>query len=234
MKSRPASLVVALSLAYLLVAFDPASAQTVVDQRVWTTLSVQGRFGPESPWRWSADTLVRFRDVASTLDTGGERVVITRDLTSRSSVGAGYSIAGPFPEGRGGDTAPEHRLIQQYAWASRGDRRTLSFRTRVEQRFVDGNSGTMIRVREQVRTSQPISDDGRVQVVIWEEVFFYVNSTDRAARGFDANRAFAGVRWSLWPRLGLEVGYMNLFSNGQHGARDRMSHVLSTGLALAL
>jgi len=232
MDIRPASLV-ALAAACLLGWSDVASAQTVVDERVWTTVSLQGRFGPESPWRWSADTLVRFRDGASTLDSAGERVVITREVTSRSSIGVGYGPAAAFPDGRGGGAVGEHRIIQQYTWTSRGAPMRLSFRTRVEQRVIDGNSGPMIRVREQVRASRPIGDGSRLQVAVWDEVFFYMNSTDRASRGFDANRAFGGVRWSFSPRLGLEIGYMNLFLNGQGETRDRMSHVLSTGLSLS-
>lgn len=229
--SRPAPLPwVAIAATITLLVARPALAQTVVDDRVWTTISTQGRIGRGSPWQWSADTLIRFRDGMRTLDSAGERVLLSRSITRHSSLGGGYGFTSAFPNED--DAALEHRFIEQYAWSNRWGRSTLSLRTRLEQRLVEGNDGTMMRVREQVRMTRAVGTNTAWSLVLWDECFVYANTTNKARRGFDANRAFAGLRHAVAANASLEAGYMGLFVNGQNGGRDRYSHVASATLAL--
>jgi hypothetical protein len=212
--------------------YAPAAlAQTVVDTRLWTTIGAQGRMGSTSPWQWSADTLVRLRDGVRTLDVAGERVMLSRGLTKRSSVGAGYGFTTTFPDED--DAVREHRFIEQYAWSTRWRRSTLSFRTRLEQRLIEGNDRTMIRIREQVRITRPVATKLALTLVVWDEYFAYANTTSRARRGFDSNRAFAGLRHAIASNATLEIGYLNLFIRGQRGSRDRLSHIGSATVGLA-
>jgi len=49
---------------------DPAAAQdTITDERVWFTLNLQERGSPDSPWRWTFETILRSRDGVDDLDT---------------------------------------------------------------------------------------------------------------------------------------------------------------------
>src|SRR5262245_54894772 len=79
----------ALSVLALMVGV-PAAAQTDSELRVWTAVSVRGQVSADSPWRWTADSLVRTRGGAGSIDFLGEWVSVSRDLTRRSSVGVGY------------------------------------------------------------------------------------------------------------------------------------------------
>jgi hypothetical protein len=205
----------------------PARSQTVTDNRVWTALALQGRIATESPWRWSTDVLFRMRDGASTRDFIAGRVIIGRDLTRRSSAGLGYAYGAGFLNG--GGTFDEHRFVQQYVWSAPVTVGALSLRSRLEERLIEGNSGVQLRARQQVRLSRDLVATGRLQVVLSEEAFVNANSTSRAARGFESNRVFAGVRQMMTARTGVEVGYLNLYARSR-SAPSRRSHVLSVAI----
>ena len=225
------SAAVRLAVVVLLLALGlaaPASSQTVTDERVWTGFTAQGRLGAGSPWRWSSDSLIRARDGVHTLDFLAERVLISRDLTRGSSAGIGYAYGAGFLAS--GGTQGEHRFLQQYMWNGGG--RTLSLRSRVEERFIEGNDGVLLRARQQVRVNWPLSAAGQLQFVASEEVFFDANSTARASRGLDSNRVFAGVRQAVTSRSAVEMGYLNLYTRIRSGP-NRRSHVLSAILAVS-
>ena len=131
-----------LLMALMSLGVRPAMAQTTTDEGVWASVSMQGKVSADSAWRWSADTLVRSRDGAGTLDFLAGGLTLTRDVTRRTSVGAGYLFAAGFA-----DSGPlfEHRFLQQLAWKT-GGRTVVSFKTRFEERFVIGRNA-MLRVR---------------------------------------------------------------------------------------
>jgi hypothetical protein len=207
-------LVIAIGLA------APAVGQTVTDERIWTAFTAQGHLS--SPWRWTSDALVRSRDGARTLDFVAERVLVSRDLTRNSSAGIGYAYGAGFPDE--GSSVREHRLVQQYVWS--GWARTLSLKSRVEERFIDGNNGMLVRVRQQVRACLPVGNGGRLEIVASEEVLVHANSTARSLSGFDSNRVFAGIRRAVTTRGNVEIGYGNLYTH-LGPRRHRRSHVLS-------
>jgi hypothetical protein len=210
-----------------LAAAAPAAAHAGAGQRVWTTVSVQGRAGRASPWRWRADSLARTRDGAGTLDLLAQRVMLTRDLTRRSAVGFGYLYGASFPAA---GPLSERRLVQQYAWTGGSDWR-VSLRSRLEERFVTGHGAVRLRVRQQVRVSWPLTRT--LRGVVSEELLVQANSTGRTPRGFDSNIAFLGVGRRLSPRTWLELGYVNVLARGAAGS-NRLGHVVSATLVVSL
>jgi Protein of unknown function (DUF2490). len=214
----------------LLVALGavPAAAQTEAEPRVWMEVSVQGRMGPDSSWRWAADSLVRTRNGASTIDFMGEWVSANRDLTERSAVGMGYAFVAGFP-----DTGflREHRFVQQYRW--RDSQGRVSFRTQLEERFVSGDNAMAVRVRERFRATWPLAARGTLRAVVSEEVLVNVNSTARTHRGFDSNQLFVGIGHKVTAKSGVEIGYLNVYSPGA-SRRTRHSHVMSVTLVVSL
>src|SRR5690349_6592949 len=86
-----------LFLCILLGVAVDARAQTVVDERVWFTVSLQETGTPTSPWRWSLESFVRSREGVSEVDVVGIRPTLIYALTSRSSVGVGYAFTPSFP-----------------------------------------------------------------------------------------------------------------------------------------
>jgi len=223
--------VLVLTAASLVLAAAPAAdAQTVSDSRVWTGFVGQGRFSDASPWRWSFDTMIRTREGASTVDSVTGRVVISRQITGRSTVGAGYAYGTFFLDD--GGTFDEHRFVQQFVWTRTAGVVGLSFRTRLEERLIEGNSGALVRARQHVRVTRSLIADGRLQLVASEELFLYANSTTRASSGFDSNRVFAGVRRAVTARTGVEIGYLNIYARIASSAYRR-SHVLSATVQAA-
>lgn len=208
----------------------PASAQTETEPRLWTAVSVQGRVGSDSPWQWAADSLVRTRNGAGTLDFMAEWLTVSRDVTRRASVGIGYAYGAGFP-----DSGPvrEHRFVQQYTWNARVARSVVSFRTRVEERFLSGHDAMLIRMRQQVRATWPLAAKNTLRGVVSGEVCVRANSTVRAARGFDSSRVFVGIGRKVTERNRIEVGYVNVYSPGA-SSRKQSSHVLSATLVVSM
>jgi hypothetical protein len=205
-----------------LAAASQAMAQTT-DEGVWTALSMRGRVKADSSWRWAADALARSRDGVATLDFLGAGITLIRDITSRTSVGASYLYAVGFPI-----SGPlfEHRFVQQLAWKI-GGRRVVSFKTRVEERFVTGRNA-MVRVRQQARVVWPLVLRGRLLAIVSEELL--MQSDARAlAFGLDSNRLFAGIGRRLTPRSAVEAGYLNVYS--RHGASSQRRHVMSIAVS---
>jgi len=205
----------------------PAVAQTDIDRRVWTAVSVQGQIGKE--WRWASDSLVRATDRASGLDIVGERVTVMRTITPRSSAGLGYAWAGGVFHGR---FLQEHRFVEQYTWGTQG-RVRVSFRSRLEESFLTGDDAMRLRVRQRARVVWPLVMKGRLQAVASEEVFLQSNATTPVPRDMDSNEAFVGVAQRLTARSGLEIGYVSVYSKDGYRGHHR-SHVLSAILGVSL
>lgn len=205
----------------------PASAQTVTDGRVWTTVSLQGRPVQDAPWRWASDLVFRSRDGLDALDVFTGRIMALYDLTPATSLGGGYVLANSYPAGAGITT--EHRVFQQLQWQGRAGASSVALRTRLEQRSVEGNSGWAVRLRQLFRVSQPLGAT-RFSLVGTDELFVHANATTRYARGVEQNRAFVGIGLRLVPSTRLEAGYLNQFTVGR-GVPNRMNHVLSLTLS---
>jgi len=207
-------------------------AQTLTDERVWFSLPVQGPIGSDhSPWRWSMDLVLRSRDGLDELDTATVRPAGFYNLSSRASVGGGYALVTAFPAV--GEALTEHRLFGHFTWNQPGAFGTLSLRTRLENRSIETNDGSIGRFRQQVRFSHPISKGGRLAIVGADEILVHLNDTSRLAKGVEQNRAFAGISHALTPSTRLEVGYLNQYYPGHRGANPRMNHVLSTSVGLS-
>jgi hypothetical protein len=205
----------------------PAAAQTDIDRRVWTAVSIQGQVG--SDWRWESYSLARATDGAGALDIIGERVTVTRNLTPRSSAGFGYAWAGGVFHGR---FLQEHRFGEQYTWSGTG-RVRVSLRSRLEECLLTGDEAMRLRARQRVRVVWPLIAKARLQGVASEELFLQSSDTERLPRHMDSNEAFVGVARRLTTRSGLEIGYMSLYSKDGYRGHHR-SHVLSAIFGVSL
>jgi hypothetical protein len=216
----------------LLVWAADAQAQTVTDERVWFNTTFQARGpAPDSPWRWAFEAYARSREGINELELAGIRPTVMYALGAHSSIGGGFAYVTSFPSG--GGTLIEHRYFGHFGWTSAAAGGTLTLRTRVEARMLEGNSGAQGRVREQVRYSRPIRVGSRVSWVTYDELLVHLNNTSRNARGIDQNRLFGGVGFAATPALRIDAGYVNQYYPGHRGAPDRMNHVLSGTLVVS-
>ena len=210
--------------------FDvPIFAQVITDERLWANVSVQERSGTESPWRWSGEFVLRTRDGVDDLDVLVGRGIIGYDVTDRSSGWVGFAVIPSFPVS--GGTVLEKRLFQQYLWSGRGLGGSVTLRTRLEQRWTEGNTGLAWRVRQQVRYSRPFAPRSRFSWVGTEEIIVHANETARYDRGLDQNRAFGGISRTISEQVRIEIGYLNQYSHSVIGP-DRMNHILSVGTTM--
>jgi hypothetical protein len=222
----------ALSLLLLLLpgTAAPAAAQTITDGRAWLTVTVQGRPGPESPWRWSLDAIARSREGVGELDVTTVRPMLIYAASTRTSVGGGYALVSSYRTS--GGVATEHRVFGLIGWTAPAAGGTLSMRVRFEDRMIESNSGMVWRLRPQARFSHPIRPGSRVALVGSDELSVHLNTTTRYPRGIDQNRGFAGLSTAWSPHLRTEIGYLNQFLPG-HGAASRMNHIVSTTITAA-
>ena len=218
----------AMAMLMALGAEAPAAAQPDTEPRIWTNVQTQGRIATGSSWRWISDSIVRTREGAGTLDFVAERVVVTRQLTSHSGIGVGYAYGAGFPDA---GSVREHRFDQQYAWSG-GVRPRISFRSRIEERFITGQDAMSLRARQQVRVTWPLVTRNGLHGVASNELFVQASSARPASWGFDSNQLFVGVARTLSPRQTFEVGYMNVRAHTAGG--NRTSHVMSITLLVAL
>ena len=205
-----------------------ATAQTVTDERVWWNVTVQEKAGTKSPWRWYFELQGRTRDGVDALDQLLVRPAVGYDLTNRSSLWAGYGYTPGFPAS--GGTLTENRAWQQYLWNGSFAAGQVAWRSRLEERSIEGNDTLALRFRQQVRFTRTLKP-GRVTAILWDEVFVHLNSTPRTAGGFDQNRVFGGIGVTINPSARVEAGYMNQFINPLSGP-NRSHHILSGVLNL--
>lgn len=208
-----------------------AHAQTVTDERVWFLLPVQGRLGPStSDWRWSMETIMRSRDGLDELDTVTLRPSVTCNVTSRASVGGGYALVTGFPPA--GGTLTEHRIHGQFVWTQPGTSGTWTLRTRIEDRWIETNSGPIGRLRQLVRFSRPFRRGSSWSLVGSDELAVHLNDTSRVASGVEQNRVFAGISNAITTAVRIEIGYQNQYYPGHRGLNSRMNHILSSALGI--
>jgi hypothetical protein len=161
----------------------------------------------------------------------GLRPTLIYAVTPHFSVGGGYAFV-PLYAVTGG-TFIENRFYGQVGWTTAAAGGTLAFRTRMETRFVESNSGPAGRFRQQVRYTHVFRKGSRMSWSAYDELFVHTNTTTRAARGVDSNRIYGGVAIAMPHALRAELGYLHQFSPGHRGSPDRRYHILSSALTVS-
>ena len=135
---------------------------------------------------------------------------------------AGYAAVGSFSP----EVSWEHRAWQQVQHEANFGGVIVINRSRFEERVLPNSSEVGLRIRHMLRAVIPV-DDRRVWAVVFsDEIFFNLNSpASNVQAGFDQNRAFAGISWTITPNIRIEGGYMNNFVNRPDPNSDRMNHI---------
>jgi hypothetical protein len=128
-----------------------------------------------------------------------------------ASVGWAFVRTYPYGDLPVAEAFDEHRIWEQVLFKHTWLDLEWQHRLRLEQRWIEENSGTNWRgenrIRYLLRTTIPVTQDKKVYVVLWDELFFnFGGNVD--ANEFDQNRAFIGIGWKLSDSLRLEAGFM--------------------------
>jgi len=152
------------------------------------------------------------------------RVALGYSLTQRATIWVGYTwvpnqTAGkPFISQQ--DVWPGFRYILPTEYG------TVVFRTLLESNFIRGND-VRFHPRQMVRFAHPFDFEPRFSLVVWDEVFFRVNTTQYGGRaGYDQNRAFGGVGWTFNPNVTVELGYLNHDVDDANHINNTMHHII--------
>lgn len=226
----------AIILASCLILSGPSAvlAENSHDSGLWLMIAAQGAVDRDSPrlerLRWWFDGHARFFDDSDGYGQSIVRPGLGYAITESSTLWAGYGWIRTSPPN--GDEVDEHRIWQQWTTSARIFNAAFSWRSRLEQRFVEGDGDVGWRFRQFAKLSQPIGFDQRLRLVGYDEIFLAMNDTDWGARsGFDQNRLFAGLGWQWTRGQTFEVGYLNQFIK-RRGRDDLMNHVLSLNLLM--
>lgn len=195
-----------LALAGLALASAGAARAAEEDTQAWAVVNATGALNDKMVL--TVDSQARFTNNASRLGQLIVRPSVGWRLDSTTTASLGYAYIRSTPKGR--PTTHEHRVWEQMSYRLLGDGKgvTLTGRTRLEQRHVEGRDGTGWRVRQQVRVTGPLKDG--VRGVAWTEPFVGFNQTSWGQRdGLHLWRSFAGVSVPISKTVTLEPGYLH-------------------------
>jgi Protein of unknown function (DUF2490) len=222
-KTIPRGLIAAL----VIFTTTAARAETDDDNRIWLNLNAQGKL-PIEGINWFAELQPRWHNNGRELDQLLLRPAIFYKLSERSSLWLGYANAQTRTTRSG--TTEEYRIWQQFSYTFKLGTVALQSRTRLEQRKLDTGDDIGYRLRQMVRLTMPSEQAPKFSLIGSNEVFVNLNDTDWGMRsGFDQNRLFFGIGYSVNSKLRLEAGYLNQHVNT--ATIDRRNHVLSTSLS---
>jgi hypothetical protein len=220
----------------LLLAGAPSHAEKN-DAGGWITAAATGSFEKlvgSDRFLWWLDAQVRLYD---DLDGYGQSLVrpgLGYDLGKGFSTWLGYAYVDTNP--RSHSNFEEHRIWQQLLWARPVGDFGLQSRTRLEERYVDGDGETGWRLRQFFRGSYALPFAPRFGLVGSEELFFDLNDTDWGAdRGFTQNRFSVALSARLNEKGSAvaELGYLNQYIR-RDGARDAVNHLVVVSLMFNL
>ena len=227
--------VFAIAVSILFGIAGRASAQTpvretVTDERVWFVFVMQSRADRPGPWRISVENIIRTRDGVNAIDVLGLRPILNYVIDKHSTVGGGFGMVMYTPATT---SLIEQRIFQQYIFTTKLGGGTFTLRERLEERFIEGNSGMAARLRQQFRYSLPIKPGSHFSIVGYDELFLHLNDTTATRKGVDQNRIFGGIGQTINSSMRYEVGYLNQFAPGHDLVAPRMNHVLSGSVAIS-
>jgi Protein of unknown function (DUF2490) len=211
----------------LAVAASCVAPGAFAENQIWTQIDLAKKLSRESQYEFSLTTELRYQPDGD-LDTIEIRPGVTYEIRDGLSVSGGYLYAS---NRRQGPDRREHRLWQMvsYDLFSVGDG-DVAGRSRIEERWREGESGTGWRLRQQFSYTHPIGDTD-LKLALSDEVTMGLNTTDWGhSEGLQENRAKAVVKWKM-AGAGWEAGYLNQYRNGINGAADETNDHIFLGVS---
>lgn len=210
----------------VLLAFGAFCGAASAENQIWTQIDLATKLAEDSKWEFGLNGEFRFEPDRE-LDTIELRPGVTYEVRDGLSVSGGYLYA---VNRRAGPDRKEHRLWQMVGYdlfeIGEGE---VSGRSRIEERWREGTSGTGWRLRQQLSYAHPIGETG-LKLSLSDEVTIGLNDTGWSPDGLQENRAKATVKWKA-AGAGWELGYLNQYRNGTGGADDETNHHIFVGVS---
>ena len=173
--------------------------------QIWSLNFVRGQIDQAGKW----DYYLELQPRADFEEPSRNRILMRPALVY--NLNQGESIwAGILHQTDGELNAIEFRAWQQYQRIDRSPKVIILNRTRLEQRFKDGETDMGLRIRHMLRAQIPAGEESQWSVVLFDELFLGLNeNASQKTRGFDQNRAFGGLRYDLENKAFVEFGILN-------------------------
>jgi hypothetical protein len=156
---------------------------------------------------------------------------------------AGYCYVHTFPNGEYPIAAdfPEHRAWEQVLHKFQFLDLDFQQRLRLEHRWIgevglDRNGDSELldwraenRFRYMLRTDIPLTEDRKLYLALWDEVFFNFGGNVKG-NTFDQNRVFFGLGRKITDATRLEVGYMEQTIQRRGGLIQDNDHTIAVWL----
>ena len=144
-------------------------------------------------------------------------------------IGSDVTLAGGI-EQRFTGRVEERRLLQQLGYRSG----VFRGRTRIEQRFVEGDANMGVRLRQRIGVSVPVGRSGKLALIANAEGFVTLRATTALGQtGLTGLRTVIGVDYTLNDRLGVGLGYLRA-QDFRRGAVDRVGHAPLLSIAWSI
>lgn len=208
-------------------------AQTIQQNSGWLFLMNTTKFNDK--WGMHMDVQLRTQDEWDGLRNLLVRPGLTYYISSNSDVTLGYLYTPTLlnVDGAAKSTLTEHRIWQQYIYKHKLGPVAISHRFRLEQRFIERQSGDDLfaqRGRYFVRGIIPLQKtetafEKGAFVALQNEVFLNVQSKDELNGSiFDQNRAYVAAGYRFSKKMDVELGYMNQSLKG--AARNTSNNIV--------
>lgn len=215
---------------------DPSAwAETAADAGSWAQIVGEGSLGFIDPslkngrvWlegqsRWDNDWQHWYQGMA--------RAALGYSLSDRATVWLGYTFLPTQNVGK--PYIAQQDMWPAFRYVLPTDFGTFTFRTMWESNFLRGNA-IRERPRQMFRFLHPVALEPRLSVIVWDEIFVRVNSTQWGGKaGFDQNRAFLGLGWTFNPTARVELGYLNQYINDANHVDNTMHHLMMGSLFIS-
>ena len=206
-----------------------ASSLAESDWHTWGAVVTTGDFlSPNTGMDFWMEGQGRFNDDTLRFNQGIVRAALGYRLAPRTTIWAGYGFIPNNPRNRR-EKVIEHRAWQQLTWRAEDPIHgfSLSTRTRLEQRTIEGFDDLGWRFRSFVKLTYPLPISELLYLSFWDELFLNVDDTDWGAKsGVDQNRIFGGLGIRIASQTKFEIGYMHQFVKRERRV-DGHNHILS-------
>lgn len=146
------------------------------------------------------------------------------DKNHNATLGYAYILTNQRVDGLANSSLLEHRIWQQFVLNYKiGKVVPLAHRLRLEQRFIEQNTGEVFsqRIRYFFRSVIPLQKQETsnfskgVFLALQNEVFLNIQNKNKLnTHVFDQNRAYLAAGYRLSPAMDLEAGYLNQHIKG--------------------
>lgn len=209
--------------------WSAAASATNTDSQIWTAATFVTNVAPQVDV--ALELHARLTEDSSTMGQRLVRPSVTYKINDYLSLTGGYFYG--LNNSSTSSSSYEQRIWEQvgYTFFRHENGMTFSGRTRLEQRFVEGQDETGWRLRQQFRFETPYLSDNRLKGVLSNETFIGMNDTAWGQRSdIDQTRTFIGVNLPVGDTVSFEPGYLNqaVFRNGENS----FNHVLALNVSV--